>query len=80
MFSRDLNEMYRNRVDFRVGGLQTSCPIFHGTALWDSGLTKVGLLVHMVELMQGLGRRRTCLRGCVTEGQVECTNLLPYLL
>ena len=79
-FTRDLSDLYGSRIDFRIGELLNICPFSHAGALWDGGLSKVALLVHMLELMQSLGRRRTCLRGCVSEGQVVCTDLLPYVL
>ena len=80
IFSRDLSVLYGSRIDFRIGEMLNMCPFSHAGSLWDGGLSKVALLVHMLELMQGLGRRRTCLRGCVSEGQVVCTDLLPYVL
>ena len=80
IFSRDLSLLYGSRIDFRIGEMLNMCPFSHAGSLWDAGLSKVALLVHMLELMQGLGRRRTCLRGCVSEGQVVCTDLLPYVL
>jgi hypothetical protein len=80
IFSRDLPDLYGNRIDFRIGEVLNSCPFGHAGSQWVSGLSEVALLVHMLDLMQGLGRRRMCLRGCVSEGQVLCTNLLPYVL
>lgn len=78
-FTRHLDALYASRVDFSIGEVQ-SCIFLHGDILWDNGLNKIGLMVHMLGLMQSLGRRKTCLRGCVNEGQVFCTNLLPYVL
>lgn len=77
IFTRDLDELYGNRVDFLIGDLLGTCFIQGANNEWDIGLKTVALMVHIVELMQDLGRRRTCLRGCFSEGQVQCTNLVP---
>ena len=76
IFTRNLDELYDTRVDFTIGDLLGTCFIQGGNNDWDFGLKTVALMVHIVELMQDLGRRRTCLRGCFSEGQVQCTNLL----
>ena len=78
-FSRLLDDLY-NRTYFTIGEGASECPYINGQSLWDWKLSQVAGLVRMLELMEGLGRRKKCLRGCVSEGQVRCTNLAPLIL
>ena len=65
----------------RIGELASvRCPFSSPTIRWDYALTEMSLLVYMLEQIQDLGRRKTCLRGCVSENQVLCPNLLPFLM
>jgi hypothetical protein len=77
IFSRNLNQLYGTVIAGEFGIL---CPLSVPIITWDSYLNKLSLLMFMLEQMQEeLGRRRRCLRGCVSENQVLCTNILPYL-
>ncbi|CAI8048451.1 hypothetical protein GBAR_LOCUS26725, partial [Geodia barretti] len=77
IFSRNLNQLYATVIAGEFGML---CPLSVPIITWDSYLNKLSLLMFMLEQMQEeLGRRRRCLRGCVSENQVLCTNILPYL-
>ena len=80
-FSRLLDDLY-GRTYFTAGELASDCPLTYGQSLraWDLQLSHIAWLVRMLELMEGLGRRRKCLRGCVSEGQVRCTNLISPIL
>ena len=81
-FTRDFDVLYGYSYElyFRPGDSAIMCPFYNSRRIWDRNLSNIVLFVHMVELMQGLGRRKTCLRGCVSEAQVLCTNLVPYIL
>ena len=45
------------------------------TAEWDQILSKVAVLMKKVELLEGLGRRKQCLRGCVGLEEVKCCDI-----
>lgn len=56
--------------------VQCSRAVWSKTSRWDTLLTRVARMMHMLELLRNTGRRRTCLRGCVSEREVECSNLM----
>ena len=60
--------------DFTVG--EEGCRVPNPYYNWDKTLGDVADTIHMVNLMEDLGRRRRCLRGCVNEEQVRCTNIV----
>ena len=43
-------------------------------ARWDKLLTDVAVTMKKVDLLEGLGRRRQCLRGCVGIEEVKCCD------
>lgn len=48
------------------------------TDKWDSTLAKVATYMEIVEILESLGRRDSCLRGCVKMETVECVDSLLY--
>ena len=58
------------------------CPAnkLQATKKWDSLLSGVAILMKKVELLENLGRRRQCLRGCVGIDEVKCSNIIDNLL
>ena len=60
--------------------VQCSRAVWSKTSRWDTLLTRVARMMHMLELLRNTGRRRTCLRGCVSEREVECSNLMWKLI
>lgn len=46
------------------------------TAKWGELLVKAAKVMRMVQMLEDLGRRKQCLRGCVGEEEVECCNIV----
>lgn len=53
------------------------CPAnkLQATKKWDSALSGVAVFMKQVELLENLGRRRQCLRGCVGIDEVKCCEI-----
>ena len=48
---------------------------YEATLKWDELLSEVATMMKKVELLEALGRRRKCLRGCVGIEEVMCCDI-----
>jgi hypothetical protein len=70
-------KLYQGFFDLKEDSITYPCPSSReeATERWDNLLSGVAVLMKKTELLESLGRRKQCLRGCVGIEEVKCCDI-----